>query len=140
MLGFFSVFGFYANAIAQPGETDAGQILNQIENNDPQKIEVPLQPDIQQKPQDIDPSDLMVTLKQIKFTGNKSLTDQQIQDFLDQYLNQPLSVDQVKSIPNNLSIFYRQSNAIAEIVLPDQDITDGILTLEILEAHKWVRF
>ena len=131
----FSVFGFYANAIAQPGETDAGQILNQIENNDPQKIEAPLQPDIQQKPLDIDPSDLMVTLKQIKFTGNKSLTDQQIQNFLDQYLNQPLTVDQVKSIPNNLSIFYRQSNAIAEIVLPDQDITDGILTLEILEAQ-----
>ena len=68
----------------------------------------------------------MVTLKQIKFTGNKSLTDQQIQNFLDQYLNQPLSVDQVKSISNNLSIFYRQNNVIAQIVLPDQDITEGV--------------
>ncbi len=77
----------------------------------------------------------MVTLKQIKFTGNKSLTDQQIQNFLDQYLNQPLSVDQVKSISNNLSIFYRQNNVIAQIVLPDQDITEGVLTLEILEAQ-----
>ena len=129
------MFSLCTNVIAQPGETDAGQVLNQIENNDPQKIEAPVQQNIQQKSQKINPSDLLVRLKKIKFTGNQSLTDQQIQIFLDQYLNQPLSVDQVKSISNNLSIFYRQNNVIAEIVLPDQDITEGTLTLEILEAQ-----
>jgi hemolysin activation/secretion protein len=120
---------------AQPGEIDAGQIINQIENNDPQSIDpAPQLPEVNADPAPSS-SDIKVNLKNIQFSGNQALANEIIQEFLAQYLNTPLTVEQIKSIPSNLSLFYRQNNLIAEITLPDQDITEGDLVIEIMEAQ-----
>jgi hemolysin activation/secretion protein len=128
---------FYAsyNIQAQPGEIDAGQIINQIENNNPQSIDsAPQLPEVNadQAPSSLD---IKVNLKNIQFSGNQALSNEIIQKFFAQYLNTPLTVEQIKSIPSNLSLFYRQNNLIAEITLPDQDITEGDLVIEIMEAQ-----
>ena len=128
-------FLFCITSYADPGEIDAGQIINQIEKNDPLKMD-PKPQVIEQKQQAVESvSDIKVNLKKIQFSGNQSLSDADITNFLNQYLNQPLSVEEIKSIPANLSLFYRQNDLIAEITLPDQDITEGNLIIEIMEAQ-----
>ena len=128
-------FLFCITSYADPGEIDAGQIINQIEKNDPLKMD-PKPQVIEQKQQAVESvSDIKVNLKKIQFSGNRSLSDADITNFLNQYLNQPLSVEEIKSIPANLSLFYRQNDLIAEITLPDQDITEGNLIIEIMEAQ-----
>ena len=118
----------------QPGDIDAGQIINQIEKNDPIRVE-PVIPQIEEKQEQApSASDFTVNLKNINFTGNQSLDQTTLENFLNQYLDTPLTVEQIKSIPANLSLFYRQNNLIAEITLPDQDITEGTLVIEITEA------
>ena len=118
----------------QPGDIDAGQIINQIEKNDPIRVE-PVIPQIEEKQEKApSASDFTVNLKNINFTGNQSLDQTTLENFLNQYLDTPLTVEQIKSIPANLSLFYRQNNLIAEITLPDQDITEGTLVIEITEA------
>ena len=128
-------FLFCITSYADPGEIDAGQIINQIEKNDPLKMDLEPQV-IEQKQQAVESvSDIKVNLKKIQFSGNRSLSDADITNFLNQYLNQPLSVEEIKSIPANLSLFYRENDLIAEITLPDQDITEGNLIIEIMEAQ-----
>ena len=128
-------FLFCITSYADPGEIDAGQIINQIEKNDPLKMD-PKPQVIEQKQQAVESvSDIKVNLKKIQFSGNRSLSDADITNFLNQYLNQPLSVEEIKSIPANLSLFYRENDLIAEITLPDQDITEGNLIIEIMEAQ-----
>ena len=119
---------------SHPGSVDAGQILNQIESSQ-SGITMPSL-DFIPKKQTAEPSssDIVINLKNIKFTGNSTLSDSEINQFLEQYLNIPLTVEEIKSIPSNLSLFYRRNQLIAEVVLPDQDITDGLLIVEIIEA------
>ena len=128
-------FLFCITSYADPGDIDAGQIINQIEKNDPLKMD-PKPQVIEQKQQAVESvSDIKVNLKKIQFSGNRSLSDADITNFLNQYLNLPLSVEEIKSIPANLSLFYRENDLIAEITLPDQDITEGNLIIEIMEAQ-----
>lgn len=120
--------------MAEPGEIDAGQLINQIENNIPQIDNDRLNIDLPEKKIESSDSELRVVLNQIKFSGNQSLDEAKINDFLSQYLNKSLTLDEIKSISANLSLFFRQNNVIAEITLPDQDITEGNLIIEISEA------
>lgn len=133
MAVFFALYS--AGTFAAPGETDAGQIINQIEKNTP-SLEDQVVPELKQPPEKTvsDPNALRVAIKAIQFSGNKSVATEKINEFLTQFVNQSLTLDEIKAIANNLSLFYRNQGFIAEVVLPDQDITNGNLQIQIIEA------
>ena len=74
-------FLFCITSYAEPGDIDAGQIINQIEKNDPIRVE-PVIPQIEEKQEQApSASDFTVNLKNINFTGNQSLDQTTLENF-----------------------------------------------------------
>jgi hemolysin activation/secretion protein len=114
---------------------DAGQILNEIERNEKflfpdadglQNIKPNVEPEAKDEPR--------VELKSFSFSGNQELSAEKINDFLNNFINQSVTVNELQSIASRLADFYRYNGYIALVTLPDQDITQGNLELRIQEA------
>ena len=112
---------------------DAGQILQEIERD----IEVrplPKLPEIEQAAPQQEDQGPRVVIKQFKFEGNKSLSEAQLQDALATLMNREISLTELKTCTDLISAYYRQNGYLATATLPEQDITDGVVTINIVEA------
>lgn len=121
--------------VAGTSSPDAGQILNEIENNLPQQqlpeYEVP---ELDQE-EEIDPEEPTVYIQGFRIIGNESMDRYTLDQFLKQYRNKQLPVSTIRSISAELANYYRKNGLIAQAILPDQDITDGIITVQLVEAE-----
>ena len=114
---------------------DAGQILNEIERNE--KFLFPDADELQNIKPNVEPEakdEPRVELKSFSFSGNQELSAEKINDFLNNFINQLVTVNELQSIASRLADFYRYNGYIALVTLPDQDITQGNLELKIQEA------
>jgi hemolysin activation/secretion protein len=112
---------------------DAGQILHEIERD----IEVrplPKLPEIEQAAPQEEDQGPRVVIKQFKFEGNKSLSEAELQDALASLTNREISVTELKTCTDLIAAYYRQHGFLATATLPEQDITDGVVTINIVEA------
>lgn len=131
-----AVLGLSGVAHAAPADQkspDAGQILQEIERD----IEVrplPKLPEIEQAAPQEEDQGPRVVIKQFKFEGNKSLSEAQLQDALASLTNREISVAELKTCTDLISAYYRQNGFLATATLPEQDITDGVVTINIVEA------
>lgn len=80
------------------------------------------------------PDAVTVTVQRFEFRGNTRLETAQLQALVAPYLNQTLDFDQLKRIAELVGDAYRQAGWIVRVYLPAQDIRDGVVTLEIVEA------
>lgn len=111
---------------------DAGQVLQEIERG----LEVtplPEVPAVEAAPLEEEQGEKLV-VKQFKFGGNKVLTEAQLQEALLPLTNQAITVNQLKTCVDLIAAFYRQKGYLAVATLPEQDITDGVVTINIVEA------
>jgi hemolysin activation/secretion protein len=111
----------------------AGQILQQIER-DAIIQQLPVQPVLEEvtpQPEDQGPK---VVVKQFKFEGNQVITSAELEEALEALTGQPISITQLKSAPDLIAAFYREKGFLATATLPEQDITEGIVIINIVEA------
>ncbi len=114
--------------------TYGGQILQQIER-DLEAKPIETLPQIEAKP--IDASEDQgpkVTVKQFKFVGNKVVTSAQLESIVESLLNRSISVPELKTSLDLISNYYREQGYLATATLPEQDITEGTVTINIVEA------
>lgn len=116
---------------------DAGALRQGIEQN--QKLLIPtLKPKPAKQPaaekQKKSPEKAIITVKAFKFSGNEWVSKEQLESVVEPYLNRPLKFSQLREATAAVSSFYRASNWLARASLPKQDITDGIITIQIIEA------
>lgn len=113
---------------------DAGQILNEIERG----VEVKPLPKLPQiedaAPALEDDQGPKVVIKQFKFQGNKSLTEAELQEALISLTNREISIAQLKTSADLIATYYREKGLLGTATLPDQDITDGVVVIQITEA------
>jgi hemolysin activation/secretion protein len=124
-----------AYAVTPNSRTDAGDALRQIERT--QEIERPKIPKLIEKKEE---KPLLKEGEKVKvtsfvFTGNKIITAEDLESFVKKYIGTELTFDEINQAVVSISILYEQKGYLAQATLPEQNITDGTIQVNILEAH-----
>lgn len=77
---------------------------------------------------------VIVTVREFRFVGNTLLGNAQIQPALADYLNRPLDYSLLQEVAAVVANVFREAGWIVQAYLPVQDVTDGIVTIQIIEA------
>ena len=76
----------------------------------------------------------LITLKHIQFEGVTILGDMELRGIVEPFLNTPLTYEQMLEIGMVVEQYYRKNNYLARAILPPQDLTDGLLTVDVIES------
>jgi hemolysin activation/secretion protein len=76
----------------------------------------------------------LITLKNVQFTGVTILGDMELKGIVEPYLNTPMTYEQMLEIGMVVESYYRKNNYLARAMLPPQDLTDGVLTVDVIES------
>lgn len=129
------VLGFHAlTSQAQP--VDAGSLRQQIE----QQRELPLPPPVRAPraapPPEIQPrSGVTVQVKALRFAGNTLLTAEQLAPAVSGFVERTLGFEELQRAADAVAAAYTEAGWIARVYLPEQDISEGVVTLQVVEAH-----
>ena len=113
---------------------DAGALRQQIERQRPQVLPGEKKPLTVLPPEYKAVPGLTVTVKQFRFTGNTLLTAEQITPALASFVDRPLDFAGLQQATAAVSDAYRAAGWLVRVYLPRQDITDGVVTLQIVES------
>ncbi len=126
----------FAFAIDGGSQFDAGNQLNQIERDQKKKEPLRAPPVIEEDKPIPKPKAQGETFKvnNFLFEGNTLVSSDELKAFLKAYLNLEITLDELKSAVDSISIFYKDRGYLATANLPKQDITEGIVKIIITEA------
>ena len=77
---------------------------------------------------------LTIVLKEIRFKGVKSFSNDSIQTMVAKFIGIPLRYDDLLDVATTIENFYKQNNYLARVTLVQQDVTEGVLTLDVMES------
>jgi hemolysin activation/secretion protein len=86
------------------------------------------------KPQEAKPSDVKVTIKGFRIDGNKTLSEELIKESLKPWLGQTVAFQDLQKAADVVAALYQTQGKLAQVSVPPQKITDGIIILKVLEA------
>ena len=122
------------NAMAQAAP-DAGALQQQIERERQQALPKRIAPEKPAVPPAMKPSaGVSVAVREFRFVGNTLLTNEQLAPAVAPYLNRPLDYNQLQAAAAVVAETYRTAGWVVRTYLPQQDIKDGIVTIQIVEA------
>ncbi len=133
-LGFIALT-ITAQAVLAQIAPDAGALRQQIERDREVQLPRRLAPEKPATPAAIQPVvGISVTVRQFNFAGNTLLTSAQLTPALADYLNRPLDYSQLQAAAAAVAEDSRAAGWIGRADLPQQDIKDGNVTIQIVEA------
>ncbi len=112
---------------------DAGAILRE---NERQPLQLP-KPGLQAVPQaPVAPatSDVRVTVRGFKLTGNTLIAESELQAVLAPWIGREVGFTELQQAVDAIAKAYRQRGWFARPQLPAQDVSSGIITINILEG------
>jgi hemolysin activation/secretion protein len=129
------VIGFTAMSTLAHAQ-DAGALQQELQKQIPQLQPLPLPkaPTAKPKPQEAKPSEVKVTIKGFRIDGNKSLSDEAIKETLKPWLGQTVAFQDLQKAADAVAALYQTFGKLAQVSVPPQKITDGIVILKVLEA------
>jgi hemolysin activation/secretion protein len=86
------------------------------------------------KPEAPKPGEVSFVVKQFVFTGNNKVSNEELQALVKDFLNKPINFDDLTRVTDAIAEYYRERGWLARAILPKQDITDGTVTIRIVEA------
>jgi len=75
-----------------------------------------------------------IVLKEIRFKGVKSFSHESMQAMVAKFLGIPLQYDDLLDVAYAVESFYKKNNYLARVMLTQQDVTEGVLTLDVMES------
>lgn len=128
--------GLMASTLHAQSVPDAGSLRQQIEQQrntvtpqtNPARREA-LLPEIKAL------DGMSVTVKSFAFSGNQLLSQVQLDLALASFLNRPLSFGDLQRAADAVTAAYREAGWMARVSLPQQDISEGRVSLQIVEAR-----
>ncbi|MEY4557773.1 MAG: hypothetical protein RLY42_949 [Pseudomonadota bacterium] len=123
--------GVRAQATVAP---DAGSLLRDIERNQSQAIPKAIPKPEVKKETKTPQAEAKLLVKGFKFQGNQKISSEDLQAIFSKYINQNLTVSELQNIAAEISLIYSDRGFVAQGQLPKQDVTDGVITIQILEA------
>jgi hemolysin activation/secretion protein len=114
---------------------DAGALRQQIERLQAQPLPGKVPPAVAPAPEAQSTlSAVTVVIKSFKFVGNTLLTTEQLSLVLQAYLNKPQNFSQLQQAAVDITNAYRDAGWLVRAYLPKQDLSSGVLTIQIVEA------
>lgn len=114
---------------------DAGQLLQQIERERGTALPQKTAPEITPAPQPMKAvAGVTVTVTAFRFAGNTLLSSSQLAPVVAEYLNRPVSFAELQQAAAAVAAAYRKAGWIVRAYLPQQDIQNGTITIQIVEA------
>jgi len=74
------------------------------------------------------------TVGTVHFVGNQRVETSVLQKLIKPYIDSPVSFTELSKALDALTLYYRDEGWLVRIILPEQDITNGVLVIQILEA------
>ena len=134
----FALYGGASGTRAQTAPVpDAGQVLRDLQQApaSPPSRSVPLQ----RIEESVDPSqkgEARVLVKSITISGNQEIPSAQLQPLVAGLIGAERSLSQLNAAARRITAYYRsQGFAVARAYLPAQDITDGAVTISVIEGR-----
>lgn len=76
-----------------------------------------------------------VFVKKFRFVGNKRFSEAELSSIIAQYENRELTFEEVQAVKDAITLHYVNNGYInSGAVIPDQQVTDGIITIDINEG------
>jgi len=75
-----------------------------------------------------------VTVTTFRFSGNTRLSDKRLAEVVKEFLNRPLDFAGLQNAALAVANAYRQAGWVVRVYLPEQDVTGGTVTIQIVEA------
>jgi hemolysin activation/secretion protein len=124
--------GKFAYAQTTP---DAGSLLQQMEKNRAPGAPARPVPSLTPPPQPMrELAGKTVTVSAFQFAGNTLLSSEQLAPAVASYLNRPLDFSDLQNAAAAVAETYRQAGWIVRVYLPRQEIRNGVVTLQVVEA------
>jgi len=115
---------------------DAGSTRQQIELNREQRLPQAVRPAPVTPPPEIQPRDgVTVNVKSFQLAGNRLLSTQELMPGLADFVGRTLDFAGLQRATDAVAAAYRESGWLARVYLPEQDISEGIITLQVVEAR-----
>lgn len=110
---------------------------DQAEKPEPE-IKSPAPPDTEAPPErqvSLGPN-VQILVRQIRTVGNQTCSDAELAAITHPFLNRRLTYEDLERIRRQLTLFYIQKGYVnSGAVLPDQEVTDGVVTFLIVEGR-----
>lgn len=113
---------------------DAGALRQQIERERPSTLPRQAVPAKPADPPAMRPGGVSITVKQFRFAGNTLIDSEKLAPVVASYLGRPLDFNQLSAAATAVANAYREAGWVVRVYLPQQDIQDGIVTIQIVEA------
>ena len=111
-----------------------GQILQQIQR-DLEFQPTPSLPEQAPKEKVVEEASAeLVVIKEFKFTGNHAIEEAELKAALASITNRSISIAELKTATDLTSALYNKKGVLATVNLPEQDITEGVVLIEVIEA------
>jgi hemolysin activation/secretion protein len=122
------------NSFAQ--QTSAGSILQEIRSQEQDAALPQVTPNIIQPKLDKGTTSKAGTIiaKQFIFIGNTKVSSEKLNSLVIGYLNRPITFNDLIGAADLISEYYRDKGWLIKTQIPQQDVTEGIVTIEIMEA------
>ena len=124
-------------AFAQsPPQPDAGSLRQQIDQQREFRLPEASPPKRVAPPPEIKPqAGLSIKIKSIQFQGNTLLNAEQLSAAVADFVGKEVGFDGLQRATDAVASAYRQAGWIVRVYLPEQDISEGLVKMHVLEAR-----
>ena len=112
---------------------DAGALLRETERQ-PRQLPKPVPQAVPKTPAPAAADAVRVTVKAFKLTGNTLIAEPELQAVLAPWVGRELSFAELQQAANTIAEAYRKRGWFARPQLPAQDVSGGIITINIIEG------
>jgi hemolysin activation/secretion protein len=113
---------------------DAGSLLQQIEQQQHATLPPKSAPQFEPPPPMQSLGGATVVVKTFHFAGNHLLTDAALAAVVKPFADRPLTFTELQNAAIAVATAYRRADYVVRAYLPKQEIADGIVTIQIVEA------
>jgi hemolysin activation/secretion protein len=133
IIGFLvlTIAGYTALAQTIP---DAGSLLREAERQQP-RLPTPAPQAVPQAPATPEQSAVRVQVKGFRFSGNTLMTEPELQALLAPWVGKESSFTELQQAINAIAEAYRARGGFARPQLPAQDVSSGIIQINIIEGR-----
>ena len=114
---------------------DAGALQQQLERQLPPVQSLPpVGPSTPITPSPEIKDDEKIEISGFRFKGRTLLTEDQLQKVVQKWAGQSLTLNQIRDAANAVSNEYRLKDYVAQVLVPEQKIENGVIEFEIIEV------
>jgi len=129
-----ALFWAMTGAVHAQTAPDAGSLLQQIEREQHPALPPKAPPEFEPPAPMESLGGVTVTVKAFTFAGNKLLTGKQLAPAVAKFIGRPLGFADLQNAAIAVATRYRRAGWVVRAYLPQQDVTGGKVTIQIVEA------